>query len=166
MKLSVVIPARNEEACVAETIRGVLSSQSAKIPHEVIVVDDGSTDSTAARVLALAGSDSVTLIGNRGRHGFRAAVRVGLKQSTGDAAAVMMADAPDDPEDLVRYYRKLENGFECVFGSRFIRGRKIVDYPVHKLIVNRLANAIPLAWRVLGGQMLLVGVKPAARKAQ
>ena len=86
MKLSVVIPARNEEACVAETMRGVLSAlQSARIPHEVIVVDDGSTDSTAARVLALAGSNSVTLISNRVRHGFGAAVRAGLKQSTGEA---------------------------------------------------------------------------------
>ena len=150
MKLSVVIPSRNEEACVAETIRGVLSAlQSAKIPHEVIVVDDGSTDSTAARVLALAESDSVTLISNMGRHGFGAAVRVGLKQSTGDAVAVMMADASDDPEDLVRYYRKLEEGFECVFGSRFVRGGKVVNYPVHKLIVNRLANLfIKLLFRI------------------
>jgi dolichol-phosphate mannosyltransferase len=150
MKLPVVIPARNEEACVAGTIRGVLSAlQSAKIPHEVLVVDDGSTDSTAARVLALAGSDSVTLLGNRGRHGFGAAVRAGLKQSTGDAVAVMMADAFDDPENLVRYYRKLEKGIECVFGSRFIRGGKVVDYPVHKLIVNRLANLfIKLLFRI------------------
>ena len=143
MKLSVVIPARNEEACVAETMRGVLSAlQSARIPHEVIVVDDGSTDSTVARVLALAGSNSVTPISNRGRHGFGAAVRAGLKQGTGEAVAVMMADASDDPEDLVRYYRKLEEGFECVFGSRFVRGGKVVDYPVHKLIVNRLANLL------------------------
>src|ERR1039457_6152283 len=70
MKLSVVIPARNEEACVAETMRGVLSAlQSAKIPHEVIVVDDGSTDSTAARGVALAEGDSGTLISNMGREG-------------------------------------------------------------------------------------------------
>src|ERR1035437_5429728 len=150
MKLPVVIPARNEEACVAGTIRGVLSAlQSAKIPHEVLVVDDGSTDSTAARVLALAGSDSVTLLGNRGRHGFGAAGRAGLKQSTGDAVAVMMADAFDDPENLVRYYRKLEKGIECVFGSRFVRGGKVVDYPVHKLIVNRPANLlIKLLFRI------------------
>jgi dolichol-phosphate mannosyltransferase len=61
----------------------------------------------------------------------------------------MMADASDDPEDLVRYYRKLEEGFECVFGSRFIRGGKAKDYPVHKLIVNRLANLfIKLLFRI------------------
>jgi dolichol-phosphate mannosyltransferase len=150
MKLSIVIPARNEEASIAETVRGVLATlQAAKIPHEVIVADDGSTDSTAARVLALAGTGSVTLVSNRGRHGFGAAVCAGLKQSTGEAVALMMADASDDPEDLVRYYRKLEEGFECVFGSRFIRGGKAVGYPIHKLIVNRLANLfIKLLFRV------------------
>ena len=150
MKLSVIIPARNEEASIADTIRGVLSVlHSAKIPHEVIVADDGSTDGTAARVLALSGSGSVTLVSNTGRHGFGATVSAGLKQSTGEAVAVMMADASDDPEDLVRYYRKLEEGFECVFGSRFIRGGKAKDYPVHKLIVNRLANLfIKLLFRI------------------
>jgi dolichol-phosphate mannosyltransferase len=52
----------------------------------------------------------------------------------------MMADGSDSPEDLVRYYRKLEEGYECVFGSRFIRGAQAVDYPWHKLIINRAAN--------------------------
>jgi dolichol-phosphate mannosyltransferase len=63
-----------------------------------------------------------------------------LAQTTGDAIAVMMADGSDSAEDLVRYYRKLQEGYDCAFGSRFIRGSKIVDYPVHKLAINRLAN--------------------------
>jgi acyl-CoA synthetase (AMP-forming)/AMP-acid ligase II len=53
----------------------------------------------------------------------------------------MMADCSDSPTDLVRYYRKLEEGYECVFGSRFVEGGKVIGYPAHKLLLNRLANA-------------------------
>jgi dolichol-phosphate mannosyltransferase len=53
---------------------------------------------------------------------------------------VMMADGSDSPEDVVRYYRKIEEGYDCAFGSRFIQGSKIIDYPLHKLAINRLAN--------------------------
>lgn len=141
MKLSVIIPARNEEGCIAQTVTRVVQIlDRERIPHEVVVVDDGSTDSTVACVRELECLESVTLIVNQGRHGFGVAVRAGLEQSTGEAVAVMMADASDDPEDLVLYYRKLQEGYECVFGSRFIRGGKVVDYPVHKLAINRLAN--------------------------
>jgi dolichol-phosphate mannosyltransferase len=139
MKLSVVIPARNEEGCIAETVRSVFQVLERElIPHEVIVVDDGSTDSTLSCMVAL--EYPVILISNEGRHGFGMAVRAGLEKVTGQAIAVMMADASDDPEDLVRYYRKLQEGYECVFGSRFVRGGKVVDYPLHKLVLNRLAN--------------------------
>ena len=47
---------------------------------------------------------------------------------------------PVGAQDLVRYYQKLTEGYECVFGSRFIPGAAVVDYPVHKLVLNRLAN--------------------------
>jgi dolichol-phosphate mannosyltransferase len=54
-----------------------------------------------------------------------------------------MADLSDDPNDLVRFYRRLLIGdIDCVFGSRFIKGGKVVDYPLTKLIINRLANLI------------------------
>jgi dolichol-phosphate mannosyltransferase len=143
MKLSVVIPARNEEGCISRTIHAVVQAlRREQIPHEVVVVDDGSTDSTAACVRALEPLGDIHLVQNEGRHGFGMAVRLGLARSSGEAIAVMMADASDDPEDLVRYYRKLLEGYECVFGSRFIRGGKVVDYPIHKLAVNRLANLI------------------------
>jgi dolichol-phosphate mannosyltransferase len=72
--------------------------------------------------------------------GFGHAVLAGLEAFSGDAVCIVMADASDDPADVVTYYRKLEEGYECVFGSRFIPGSRIVDYPPHKLVVNRLAN--------------------------
>ena len=142
MKLSVVIPARNEVHSVAETLRGVVEElRAAGIASEVLVVDDGSTDGTAARVNELAATYAeVRSVVNDCRHGFGLAVRSGLAQAAGDAVAVMMADGSDDPRDLVAYYRKLTEGYDCVFGSRFIRGSQLVDYPHHKLVLNRLAN--------------------------
>ncbi len=142
MKLSVVIPARNEEGSVAETVCALRHTlQAADIPCEIIVVDDGSTDTTAAIVRGLSASaPEIRLLQNLGRHGFGMAVRCGLYAATGEAIAIVMADGSDSPEDVVKCYRRLLEGADCVFGSRFIRGGKVHDYPRHKLILNRLAN--------------------------
>ncbi len=142
MMFSIVVPARNEAACVGETVLNLIEGlRTAGIPSEIIVVDDGSADDTAARVRNLAARyPQVRLATNDGRHGFGMAVRVGLQHVTGDAVTVMMADGSDSPADAVAYYRKLAEGYDCVFGSRFIRGGRLIDYPVHKLVLNRLAN--------------------------
>jgi dolichol-phosphate mannosyltransferase len=143
MKLSVVIPARDEAGSIAATLGTLLdATRAASIPSEIIVVDDGSRDETAERVRALAvRNPEVRLVRNEGRHGFGMAVRAGLDEMTGDAVAIMMADASDSPDDLVRYYRKLEEGWDCVFGSRFVDGGSVQDYPRYKLVINRAANS-------------------------
>ena len=51
-----------------------------------------------------------------------------------------MADGSDGPEDLVRYHRLLEEGYDCAFGSRFVPGAQVHDYPRLKLIMNRIVN--------------------------
>jgi dolichol-phosphate mannosyltransferase len=142
MRLSVVIPARDEEGSIEQTVAGLVAALSREqIPYEILAVDDGSTDETPARIrLAMARYSGVRLVTNDGPHGFGLAVRAGLEQASGDAVAVMMADGSDSPADLVCYYRKIEEGYDCVFGSRFIRGSRILDYPVHKLALNRMAN--------------------------
>ena len=73
--------------------------------------------------------------------GFGNAVRAGLEVYTGDYVAIMMADMSDSPRDLVSYYRVLEQGYDCAFGTRFGRGGRVSDYPRVKLVLNRLANA-------------------------
>jgi dolichol-phosphate mannosyltransferase len=142
MLLSVVIPARNEEGCLGETITRLGATlRGAAIPYEIVVVDDGSTDATAACLGQLAVCEpGLKMVCNPGRHGFGMAIRAGLPYCLGDAIAIMMADGSDSAADLVAYYRKLEEGYECAFGSRFMRGGRIIDYPPHKLLVNRLAN--------------------------
>jgi dolichol-phosphate mannosyltransferase len=74
-------------------------------------------------------------------NGFGFAVRAGLDAYTGDAVAIVMADGSDDALDLVAYYRLLEAGYECAFGSRFIRGGGAKDYPRLKLAINRIVNS-------------------------
>lgn len=142
MKLSVVIPARNEAGSIEATLASltrVLRRES--IDHEIIVADDGSTDATAESVRGYArAGDNVTLVPVSGPHGYGYAVRAGLAHTHGDAAAIMMADGSDSAEDLVRYWRKIEEGYDCVFGSRFLSGSRVTDYPAHKMILNRLAN--------------------------
>jgi dolichol-phosphate mannosyltransferase len=142
MKLSVVIPAYNEEETVAETVEGLVNTLAREdIEHEVIVVDDSSSDGTAAVVEAIAAANpQVRCLRSPYRNGFGFAVRAGLEEFEGDAVAIVMADGSDSPEDLVSYQRLLEEGYECAFGSRFVHGSRVVDYPRSKLIMNRIVN--------------------------
>jgi dolichol-phosphate mannosyltransferase len=142
MKLSVVIPAYNEEETVVETVEGIVGALSeAAIEHEVIVVDDSSTDGTVAVVEGIsARHPQVRCLPSPFSNGFGFAVRAGLDAFEGDTVAIVMADGSDSPKDLVAYQRLLEEGNECAFGSRFMRGGKVVDYPRSKLLMNRIVN--------------------------
>src|SRR5262245_25801002 len=142
MKLSLVIPARDEEGAIETTLSALLwTLREEAIPFEIIVVDDGSADHTPSLVRALAKRhQEIRLVQNTSVHGFGMAVRCGLREMTGDAAAIVMADSSDSPADVVKCYRHLLEGPDCVFGSRFIHGSTVVDYPLHKLVLNRLAN--------------------------
>jgi dolichol-phosphate mannosyltransferase len=142
MKLSVVIPAHDEEGSVAATVEGVASRlDSEAIEYDVLVIDDASRDRTKEIVEAIGASNPrVRCLTSYHPPGFGFAVRCGLEQFSGDAVAIMMADGSDSPEDLVAYYRVLEEGHECAFGSRFVRGARVIDYPRTKLVMNRIVN--------------------------
>jgi dolichol-phosphate mannosyltransferase len=142
MKLSVVIPAYNEEGSIGETTGEIATTLSREgIDHEVIVVDDSSSDGTANAVQAIASEHpTVSCIPSSYQRGFGFAVRSGLEAYEGEAVAIMMADGSDNPEDLVSYYRLLEAGYECAFGSRFVHGAVVTDYPWLKLTMNRIVN--------------------------
>jgi dolichol-phosphate mannosyltransferase len=143
MKLSVVIPANNEEGSIAATVRDLFSRLNDEaIDHEIIVVNDGSTDGTERVLEKLAAEiPSLRCQTSPPPHGFGFAVRRGLESASGDAVAVFMADGSDSSKDLVRFYRTMEEqGVDCVFGTRFSGESHVVGYPLLKLIVNRLAN--------------------------
>jgi dolichol-phosphate mannosyltransferase len=142
-KLSIVIPAYNEENNIVncmEELRSVVG-QKYGIPYEILVVNDNSKDGTEALVRARMEVDpSVRLVNRKPPGGFGRAVRSGLEEVRGDIVVIYMADLSDDPEDVVAYYRKIQEGYDCVFGSRFIKGSKVVHYPKVKLVVNRIVN--------------------------
>jgi len=142
MKLSVVVPAQNEEGSVGRTVEGVVAVLEREgIDYEVVVVNDDSEDSTEAVVAAMGEQNPrIRVHRSHNERGFGNAIRAGLDVFEGDAVAIVMADASDDPEDLLRYYRLLEEGYDCAFGSRFVPGAKVYDYPRIKYVINRLAN--------------------------
>lgn len=140
--LSIVIPAYNEEDCIVKTVQTISKIlEQGKIDYEILVINDNSKDQTEELLQQMSSQNNkLRYINNYYPNGFGFAVRCGLENFTGDAVAVVMADNSDAPQDIISYYHKLQEGYDCVFGSRFIKGGKVIDYPSHKLIVNRLAN--------------------------
>jgi dolichol-phosphate mannosyltransferase len=141
---SIVIPAHNEEESLPLTVTALHAELVREsVPHEIVVVDDGSRDKTWAVLQELKQKiPTLALVQNKGPHGFGRAVVCGLDHMRGDACTIMMADASDSPADAVRYWRLLNEGWDCVFGSRFVKGGRVIDYPPLKLYVNRLANLL------------------------
>ena len=140
--LSVVIPARDEEGCIASTVQHLhLELELHHVPHEIVVVDDGSTDNTWPILQELCQRiTELKPVQNTGLHGFGRAIQCGLKNFAGDAVVIMMADESDDCRDVVRYWKELQGGIDCVFGSRFVKGGGTIDYPLVKYVLNRMAN--------------------------
>jgi dolichol-phosphate mannosyltransferase len=140
--LSIVIPAHNEEGSVGPTLQAIAERLAAEaIRFEIVVVDDHSSDRTADVVAEYAVKwPGIRCVPNLRRNGFGNAIHTGLDSFTGDAVCIVMADASDEPRDIVGYWRKMQEGYDCAFGSRFIRGAEVVEYPALKLGLNRLAN--------------------------
>jgi dolichol-phosphate mannosyltransferase len=142
MEISVVIPAQNEEGSIVEAIDGAVTVlERDRIAYEVLVIDDGSTDSTRELVDAVAEKNPrVRCLRSPYPSGFGMAVRAGLENFSGDGVVILMADQSDDPEDLVMYHHILAEGWDCAFGSRFMPGAVVTDYPSLKMVFNRAAN--------------------------
>jgi dolichol-phosphate mannosyltransferase len=143
-RLSVVIPAYNEEGTIAATVDDLQKALAlAKIPYEIIVVNDNSTDGTDVILESIAQRDPrIRMLDRRPPGGFGRAIRTGLDAVSGDFVVVYMADYSDHPKDVLAYYRKLEEGYDCVFGSRFVKGSHVENYPWLKLLVNRIVNKV------------------------
>ena len=142
--LSVIIPCHNEEESLQKTVDALCHAlESESIPYEVVIVNDNSSDGTGDVISTLmAGNEHIRRVDRLPPGGYGRAVRSGLEVYRGDAVVICMADNSDDPEDVIKYYRKLEEGYDCVFGSRFKKESKVVNYPFVKLVVNRIVNLI------------------------
>lgn len=122
MKLSIVIPVRNEAATVVPLIERVRAVDCG-MPKELIVVDGASTDGTREALLALPPSDDLVLVLEDAARGKGRAVRTGFERATGDIVMVQDADLELDPSDIPALLAPiLEGRGDVVFGSRF-KGR-------------------------------------------
>lgn len=142
LKLSIVIPAYNEAQNLIPTVEELTPALQAEgIPYELILVNDNSRDETPDIIAGLMAKDqNIRTVNRLPPGGFGRAVRAGIEVVTGDVVAVYMADQSDEPKDLIRCYEKIEEGYDCVFGSRFIRGSEVTNYPPFKLFANRVVN--------------------------
>lgn len=143
MKLSLVIPAHNEEGEIEGTVTALYEALTkAKIPNELLVVNDNSSDRTEEILLELEKRiPTLRHVNNLPPHGYGFAVRKGLETFEGDVVAVVMADASDRPQDVVAFYKVMqERRVDCVFGTRWSDGGFVQDYPRFKMVANRLAN--------------------------
>lgn len=142
MKYSIVIPARNEAGSIASTVSALIEAFTLEqVDYEIVVIDDASTDDTYEIVEALAHDNPrIRPYRSPNNPGFGLAIRAGLDVFSGDAVAIVMADGSDSPTDVVQYLRVIEEGWDCAFGSRFVRGARVSDYPRTKLVLNRIVN--------------------------
>ncbi|MBD3308587.1 glycosyltransferase [candidate division KSB3 bacterium] len=142
MKLSVLIPVHNEEDCIERVALTVAEKlDHAAILYELLIINDSSTDGTEQILTEVARQNAaIRYRNNPPPHGFGLAVRCGLEHFSGDAVAIYMGDGSDSPDDLIRFYRKLQEGFDCVFGTRWGSGGRVSGYPPLKRVMNRCAN--------------------------
>lgn len=142
--MSIVIPLHNEEKCLKPVVENLISTLEAnKIEYELILVNDNSTDSTAGILDAFAKiNKGIKVVNSPPPKGFGRAIRMGLNNVSGDTVVIFMGDGSDESEDVVKYYHKILEGYDCVFGSRFIKGSRVSGYPKIKLILNRLGNKL------------------------
>lgn len=140
--ISVIIPAKNEAGNIGATIEGIRREfEKHQFAFEIVIVNDGSTDNMEAVIADYAQKDPrVRLVRNEPPFGFGNAIRKGLDRFKGDMAIIAMADSSDDPNDMVAYVRKIQEGYDCCFGTRWHKDARVVGYPGFKLVLNRVVN--------------------------
>jgi len=139
---SILIPAYNESENIVPTLQGLADALRAEsIPFELLIVNDNSTDDTPEVLETQAAAfPELRVVNNTPPGGLGRAVRCGLAHFKGDVVAIVMADSSDAPADVIACYRKIEEGYDCVFGSRFRKGSRVTQYPPVKLYANRIVN--------------------------
>lgn len=165
-KISIVIPVYNEDATVVALVTQVaLAPLPAALPREIICVNDGSTDTTAAlldTLPALLTRDGVTLriLHRPRRAGKGAALRAGFSEASGDAIIIQDADLEYDPADYLRLLEPIYRGrADVVYGSRFAGGEP------HRVFyfTHRVANALLTTFSNLCSQLNLTDMEVGSK---
>ena len=140
--LNIIVPLKNEEKSVktlVDNLNPVLKKINKKIT--LTLIDDHSSDQTWTIMKQFEKDyNFIKSYKNEKLTGFGNALKTGIEKNEDDALIIFMGDCSDDPQDILEYAKYLDEGYDCVFGSRFIKGSKLKDYPLNKLFFNRLAN--------------------------
>lgn len=140
MSLTILIPTKNEQDVIEKTIKNIINSRISKINYEILVINDFSTDKTKIILKKFKRNKKIKLINNI-KPGLGGALSIGIEKSTKEFICIFMADESDSISDLIKYYKIIsKNKYDAVFGSRFIKGSNLKDYPLKKLIFNRIFN--------------------------
>ena len=140
--LSIIIPLRNEIDNL-ENIKDDFNKNLKNINFEVILVNDFSSDETFQKANEIAKGNKNFKVFDNKKKGLGGAINLGIEKTIGDYICIMMADLSDDFNDLKNYYFKIkDNNLDAVFGSRFTKKSKVIDYPFKKLILNRIFNIV------------------------
>lgn len=140
--LSIIIPIRDEYENL-EKIEKQFSENLSDINYEVIFVNDFSRDGSLVKAREISKKNDKFLVIENNKKGLGGAINNGIKHSNGKFISIMMADLSDDINDLKRYYYLINSkNIDAVFGSRFTKKSRIVNYPFKKYILNRIFNLI------------------------
>ena len=143
MSLSIIIPVKNEEKIIEETLKYFANSWIKEIENEIIIIDDFSDDATLEKIKKFHDQNlNLKIIQNK-KPGLGSAISMGIENSAKQFVAIFMADLSDNVIDLKEYYTII-NSHKCdaILGSRFVKGSVVNNYPFSKYILNRIANNI------------------------
>mgnify|MGYP001177708757 FL=1 len=142
MTLSIIIPCKNEEDLIYKNLYMINNKIKKSIKkYQIIIVNDFSEDNTLKIARKFAKNFKNIIVRNNKIKGLGGAINLGIKVSSNKFVCIMMADLSDSPRDLIKYYNIISTSkLDAVFGSRFTNGSRLIDYPVQKLIYNRIFN--------------------------
>lgn len=142
MSLSIIIPCKNEEENIENTIKEIITNIREYISEfEIILINDFSSDETLNIIKVIKGKYPNINVYDNKRAGLGGAINLGIKNSAKDYTVIVMADLSDSPSDIIRYYKEIKaKKLDAVLGTRFSSNSKIIDYPTNKLVLNRIFN--------------------------
>lgn len=123
MKLSIIVPVYNEERTVGVLLKKLISLSIPEIEKEIIVVDDGSTDSTVTKISSISANlSNVRIVKHLTNQGKGAAIRTGIKNAKGEYIVIQDADLEYDPKDIEQLIAPIQSGeAKVVYGTRLKR---------------------------------------------
>ena len=139
--LSILIPVRNESDNLDE-IHISISKELSEINYGVLIINDFSEDDTLDKAQKLFSQSQKFKVLNNKKKGLGGAINLGIKESSGSHIVIMMADQSDDFKDLINYVNLMNTNenYDAILGSRFLKDSKVINYPIQKLILNRIFN--------------------------